>query len=91
MQGWIVTDPQILALTSVLDDEALVEVPAKLMVHLAKDGLEGDVVNLIPPIAHETETGNYIVLGKKVTDQEALTQMDTPGHETCVSTLLIGS
>ena len=98
VQGWIVTDPQILALTSVLDDEALVEVPAKLMVHLAKDGLEGEVVNLIPPIAHETETGNYIVLGKKVTDQEALTQMDIPGHETCVevsrvamSTLLIGS
>jgi hypothetical protein len=98
VQGWIVSDPRILAVISVLDDETIVEVPAKLMVHLVKDGLEGDVVNLVPPIVHVTETGNYIVLGKKVADQETLSQMDIPRHETCVevsrpamSTLLAGS
>lgn len=65
---------------------------------LAKDGLEGDVVNLIPPMVHIAETGNYIVRGKKVTDQETLGQMDIPDHETCVeisraamSALLVGS
>ena len=29
VQGWIVTDPQILAMVSVSDDETVVEVPAK--------------------------------------------------------------
>jgi len=98
VQGWIVTDPQILAMVSVSDDETVVEVPAKLMLHLAKDGLEGNVVNPIPPIVHVTGTGNYIVRGKTVTDQDALRQMDIPGHETCVEVsrpamfaLLVGS
>ncbi len=84
VQGWIVTDPQILAMITVSDDETIVEVPAKLMVHLAKDGLAGEVVNLIPPIVHVTQNGNYIVLGKRVTDREALGQMNIPDHETCV-------
>ena len=98
VQGWIVRNPQILATVELSEDETVVEVPAKLMVHLAKDGLEGDVVNLVPPIVSVTETGNYIVRGKKITDQEALGQMDIPGHETCVevsrpavSALLVGN
>jgi hypothetical protein len=97
VQGWIVTDPQILAMIAVPDDETIVEVPAKLMVHLARDGVTGEVVNLIPPIVHVTYNGNYIVRGKKVTDQEALGVMNIPGHETCVEvsrsavTALVGS
>jgi hypothetical protein len=54
---------------TVSDGEAIVEVPAKLMTHLVKDGLVGEVVNLIPPIVHVTENGNYIVRGQRVTDQ----------------------
>jgi hypothetical protein len=44
----IVTDPEILAVVTVSDDETIVEVPATLMAHLAKDGLNGDVVNVVP-------------------------------------------
>lgn len=84
MQGWIVTDPQILAMITLSDGEAIVEVPAKLLTHLMKDGLAGEVVNLIPPIVHVTENGNYIVRGQKVTDQETLEQMSIPDHESCV-------
>ncbi|WP_028922558.1 hypothetical protein [Pseudonocardia acaciae] len=84
VQGWIVTDPQILAAVTVLDDETLVEVPAKLMEHLTKDGVDGAIVNLIPPIVHVTDSGNYIIRGKKVTDHEALSQMEIPDHEDCV-------
>ena len=84
VQGWIVTDPQIVAAIVVADDETIVEVPPKLMVHLAKDGLMGDIVNMIPPIVHVADNGNYIVRGKRVTDQEALGQMNIPDHETCV-------
>jgi len=84
VQGWIVTDSEILAMIVVRDDETIVEVPAALMAHLAKDGLSGDVVNLVPPIVHIAENGNYIIKGSRVTDPEALGQMDIPDHETCV-------
>jgi hypothetical protein len=84
VQGFIVTDPEILAVIEVSDGETVVEVPAALMAHLAKDGLSGDVVNLIPPIVHITENGNYIIRGRLVTDPEALGQMTIPDHETCV-------
>ncbi len=84
VQGWIVTDPEILAMIVVRDDETIVEVPAALMAHLAKDGLSGDVVNLVPPIVYIAENGNYIIKGLRVTNTEALRQMNIPDHETCV-------
>jgi len=84
VQGWIVTDPQIIAAITVADDETIVEVPAKLMAHLAKDGIVGEVASFLPPIVHVLRNGNYIVRGKKVTDHEALGQMNIPDHETCV-------
>ncbi len=84
VQGWIVTNPAILAMIAVPDDETIVEVPATLMAHLAEDGLSGDVVNIVPPIVYITENGNYIVKGSRVTDTEALGQMKIPDHETCV-------
>ncbi len=84
VQGWIVTDPKALALVATADDETIVEVPPKLMIHLAKDGLPGDVTNIVPPIVHVLENGNYIVRGVRVTNDEALGQMSIPDHETCV-------
>jgi len=50
-------------------------------IHLA---LTGEIVNIIPPIVHVAQNGNYIVQGKRVTDQETLGRMDMPDHETCV-------
>ncbi|MGH3971900.1 MAG: hypothetical protein ACRDS9_01025 [Pseudonocardiaceae bacterium] len=84
VQGWIVTDPEVLAMIAVSDDETIVEVPAALLAHFAKDGLSGDVVNLVPPIVHITANGNYIIRGRRVTDPDALAQMTIPDHETCV-------
>ncbi|MGH3549851.1 MAG: hypothetical protein ACRDQU_17425 [Pseudonocardiaceae bacterium] len=84
LQGWIVTDPEILAMITVPDEETIVEVPATLMAHLAQDGLSGDVVNLVPPIVHIAQNGNYVIKGWRVTDPEALRQMTVPDHETCV-------
>jgi hypothetical protein len=48
------------------------------MAHLVQDGLSGDVVNVVPPIVHITENGNYIIKGSRVTDPEALRQMTIP-------------
>lgn len=84
VQGWIVNDPSIVATIAVSEGEALVEVPAALMVHLAKAGIVGEIVNLVPPIVHVTEKGNYIIRGEAVTDREVLEQMVIPDHETCV-------
>lgn len=68
----------------VSDDETIVEVPTALLAHLAKDGLSGDVVNLVPPIVHVTAKGDYIIKGRRVTGPEVLGQMTIPDHETCV-------
>jgi hypothetical protein len=84
VQGWIVTAPEILVMIAVADDQTIVEVPAKLMTYLTKDGLSSKVANLAHPIVHVTAAGNYIVMGVRVTDREALGQMDIPDHETCV-------
>lgn len=84
VQGWIVTDPKILAMIVMSDDETIVELPAALLAYLAKDGLSGDVVNLVPPIVHVTAKGNYIIKGRRVTDPEVLGPMTIPDHETCV-------
>lgn len=84
IQGWIVTDPAALAGLVVGDDETLVEVPAVLLEYLALDGLNGQVINMVPPIVAITPGGHYIIQGKQVTDTEALSQMNIPDHETCV-------
>ncbi|GAA4199376.1 hypothetical protein GCM10022252_51020 [Streptosporangium oxazolinicum] len=87
VQGWIVTDIGILAMLNMSDGETCVEVPAPLLTHLAKDGLNGEVTNLVFPIVHVKEDGNYIIQGERVTDSEALAMMDIPDHETCVEVL----
>ncbi|MGH8904863.1 MAG: hypothetical protein ACRDYA_25065 [Egibacteraceae bacterium] len=84
VQGWIVTAPEILAMIMIPDDETVVEVPAALMAHLAKDGLSGDVVNRVLPIVHIAANGNYIIRGRRVTDPDTLAQTTIPDHETCV-------
>lgn len=84
VQGWIVTDPAVLARFQLTDDETLVEVPARLLGHLDKDGLSGEVVRTAAPIVHVMASGNYIMRGPKVTDAEALGQMHIPAHETCI-------
>ncbi|MBX7265540.1 hypothetical protein KIF24_05435 [Micromonospora sp. Llam7] len=84
VQGWIVTDPDVLARLDVSDSETVVEVPARLLGFLALDGMEGDVTNRVPPIVHVLDSGNYIIQGERVGDTEALGQMTIPDYETCV-------
>lgn len=97
VQGWVVTDTATLARLTVPDDETIVEVPTALLDHLALDGLDREVINVVAPIAGVTAGGNYIIQGKRVTDAEALSQMTIPDYETCVQvtksavvTLLVG-
>lgn len=54
-----------------------VEIPHRLLTHLQPGTSLGAVL-------HDTGRGSVIVSGAPVTDSEALSQMDIPGHETCV-------
>ncbi len=84
VQGWIVTDTEMLTKLEVSGEETVVEVPPGLFVHLINDGVPGTVTSWKPPIVHVTEGGNYIVQGRRVTGEEARGQMEIPGHEDCV-------
>lgn len=83
VQGWIVTDPEVLGHLDIGDSETVVEVPARLLGFLALDGMDGDVTNRVPPIVHVLDSGNYIIQGERVSDTDALSQMIIPDYETC--------
>jgi hypothetical protein len=84
VQGWKVDDPEILVKLDVPDDESAVEIYARLMGHLVNDGMSGVVTCWVPPIVRVRENGNLIIQGKRVTDSEALAEMNIPGHEDVV-------
>ncbi len=81
IQGWKVGDPEILTKLKVPESETVVEIYARLMTHLAKDGLSGFVMSWTPPIVHVKENGNLVVQGKRVTDPKARAKMNIPSHE----------
>lgn len=84
IQGWKVTDPGILAKLDIPDGATVVEIYARLMPHLAKDGLSGIVMSWVPPIVHVMESGNLVIQGTCVTDPTALAEMAIPDHEDVV-------
>jgi hypothetical protein len=84
VQGWIVSDGDLVAGLGLADGESVVEVPPRLMGYLAEDGLSGEVTTVAPPVVHVNEKGNYLMRGAEVLEAEALSQMDIPGHESCV-------
>lgn len=84
VQGWIITDPEVLARHDLPDDETLVEVPPALLTYLSLDGLDGVVSRPVAPIVDTMPNGNYVIRGKRVTDTETLGQMSIPYYETCV-------
>jgi hypothetical protein len=57
--------------------ESSVEIPMRLLAHLEAD-------TVLDVVLHDTGRDSYILSGAPVTDTEALSQMDIPGHETCV-------
>lgn len=84
IQGYLVSDPEILAKLDVPEDETCVEIYARLLPHLAKDGLVGTVTSWAPPIVHVMEDGNYVIQGRRVTDRAVRSQMAIPVGEDCV-------
>lgn len=54
-----------------------VEIPHRLLTHVEVDTYLGALMA-------DTGRGSFVLSGQAVTDLEALSQMDIPGHETCV-------
>jgi hypothetical protein len=54
-----------------------VEIPKRLLAYLERNTRLGADL-------HDTGHNSFIVSGSPVTDTETLSQMDIPGHETCV-------
>jgi hypothetical protein len=58
-------------------DETSVEIPRLLLGHL-------EAGTQLAATLRDTGRNSYVLSGALVTDAEALSQMDIPGHETCV-------
>ncbi len=84
VQGWKATDPEILAKLDMPESETVVEIYARLLGHLAKDGLSGVVTSWTPPIVHVKGNGNLVIQGKRVTDPQVLAEMNIPAYEDLV-------
>src|SRR3954451_9382273 len=61
----------------VTDASDSVEIPHRLLAHVEAGTYVG--ARMV-----DTGRGSFTLLGKPVTDEEALSLMDIPGHETCV-------
>ncbi|WP_067482520.1 hypothetical protein [Actinomadura hibisca] len=84
IQGYKVTDPEILAKLDIPEGETCVEIYARLLAHLSKDGLHGVVTSWAPPIVHVLENGNYLVQGPRVTDPAIRAELALPDNEDCI-------
>lgn len=54
-----------------------VEIPHRLLQHVESGTYLGALMT-------DTGRGSFVLSGQAVTDAQALSQMDIPGHETCV-------
>ncbi|GAA2873082.1 hypothetical protein GCM10010517_33580 [Streptosporangium fragile] len=79
LQGWIVTDPAVLARLDLAEHETVVEVPKELMAFLP----EGVSIPAGPPLVLDLDE-TYVFKGPLVTDPLVLAQLDMPGHETVI-------
>jgi len=84
IQGYTVTDEELLAKLDVRDGETVVEVYARLFTHLVHDGVSGTVASWTAPIVHVLENGNYVVQGPRLVDAGTRSRMAIPDHEDAV-------
>jgi hypothetical protein len=84
IQGWVITDPEMLAKLDLPEGETCVEIYARLLAHLAKDGLRGTLTSWTAPIVHVMDNGNLVIQGKRVTSAKIRRELTMPDNEDCV-------
>jgi hypothetical protein len=80
---WKVTDPDLLARLDLGPHETCVEVTTRLMSYLSKSELTNTEDTELPLIIR-TGRDTYVIKGRRVTDAEALAQLNMPDHETAI-------
>jgi hypothetical protein len=84
IQGYVVTDGEILAKLDIPEGQTVVEVYARLFAHLIHDGVSGVVASWLPPIVHVMANGNYIIQGVRLAEDDTRRRMAIPDHEDAV-------
>jgi hypothetical protein len=85
VQGYFVTDEEILSKLNIPEGQTVVEVYARLLDFLAEDGVAGAVTSWAAPIVHVTDNGNYVIQGVRLADADATRRrMAIPGHEEAI-------
>jgi hypothetical protein len=83
VQGWKVTDPDLLSRLDLGPHETCVEVTTRLMSYLSESELTNTEDTELPLIIR-TGRDTYVIKGRRVTDAEALAQLNMPDHETAI-------
>jgi hypothetical protein len=84
VQGWKITEDATAPALALGKGEIAVEVYARLLDYLAKDGVPGTVARHEPPIVHVKQNGNFVIQGERLADGDARRQMAMPDHEDAV-------
>jgi len=84
VQGFIVSDDDLLADLALPAGETVVEVYPRLFDYLANDGVNGTVSRCERPVVHIRQNGNCLVQGVRLPAPAVRSQMAIPGHEDAV-------
>ncbi|MCD0447888.1 hypothetical protein LO762_01565 [Actinocorallia sp. API 0066] len=84
IQGYVVGRADMPPELDIPDGETVVRIYARLLPHLAKDGLSGIVAHRTAPVVGVLDNGDLIIQGTRVTDPEALDHLAIPTHEDAV-------
>jgi len=84
VQGYVVTDDEILAKLNVPEGATVVEVYARLFAFLAEDGVDGVLTSRTPPIVHVRENGNYLMQGARLPEDDTRFRLALPDNEDAI-------
>lgn len=83
VQGYVIPDEERAALDTAAH-ETVVEVYARLFAFLAEDGVAGDLVGRGQPVVGVRDSGNLLVRGTRLTDEQIRDRLAIPAHEDAV-------
>ena len=84
IQGYVVSDSDLLTTLDIASDETVVEVYARLLDFLAEDGVTGTVAAWASPVVHVRNNGNLIIRGRRLADTATRQRMALPDHEDAI-------
>jgi len=81
VQGYRVTEAEILSTLNLAAGDTVVEVYARLFAFLAEDDVPGALTRLAPPVVHVRDNGNLVLQGAQLPDDATRFRLALPDHE----------